>query len=76
MVAEKSAIEKAAMAVLENYNKDTIDNLCYILRYGSTKPQYDEVSDIDQSNPVDCSSDTWAKIYRKNPDLFELDQSP
>ncbi len=33
--------------------------------------EVDELSDLDQSNPVDVSADTWARIY-SDPD-YDLD---
>ena len=32
---------------------------------------YTDNSDLDQSNPVDCSADTWLGIYSRNPDLLD-----
>ena len=33
----------------------------------------DELSDVDQENPVDCSAQTWADIYSRHPELLDHD---
>lgn len=35
----------------------------------------DEINDLDQENPVDCSQEVWTEIYSKNPDLLDYDDS-
>lgn len=38
----------------------------------TTEPEnVDDTSDLDQTNPVDCSADIWAEIY-SNPE-YDLD---
>lgn len=35
----------------------------------------DQLSDLDQDNPVDCSRECWEDLYAENPDLLDYDTS-